>query len=259
VIDMANGDRVSEYVSNGTAAPYELIVRGDYAFLSYGGLTTFYLEIVDVSDPLHPQHVSTLQFPGAVLLSDVDGDYGLLTGQLGFQVLDLSRPSQPTILAAIPLSGLPYIAKGRGNYAFVACSTGGFDVVDLSIPSSPRKIGSCAIPGEARCVCVAGNNAVVGTSEGYTYVLDVENPSHPTILGSAQIPSPYRSESTGAYVYAMAVSRLSVINLSGLTVPHTVAQLQIPMFNEWDDIVVAGRYAYLNYLGLAVIDLLSGG
>src|SRR4029078_9623593 len=112
------------------------------------------LTIIDISNPLNPTIVSSLQ-DSSKLGFDVDvavangyayvADQGTALGRLA--VVDVHNPAQPQIVglvtsASSQLNGA-YRIRLRGNFAYVSASSAhGLAAVDISDPTAPRYAGS---------------------------------------------------------------------------------------------------------------------
>ncbi len=139
----------------GKPYPWEVIARGDYAYLSLGEEYRLKvpggLRIVDVSDPTSPFLVGSYPILGCGEYTGqglaVDGDYayvvssidacvwnlGLVTPgtEIGLWQFDISHPTDPILVdfldlgaATVPWGGPNRLAI-KGSYAFLAMSAGG--------------------------------------------------------------------------------------------------------------------------------------
>jgi hypothetical protein len=178
------------------------------------------LTILDIhTNPAHPAvvgsiHDSTNLF-GAYGIA-LSGNYafvaaqGCLSGQPcpvstvgdAFDVVDVSNPSSPTIVATIHNSSLPAPWTGTnalkhicavaisGNYAYVtAFNSNRLTVIDISNPVAPRVVASLQDSTRLNApsdVVVSGGYAYVtdqGNSTGRLAVVNVQDPLHPQIVG----------------------------------------------------------------------------
>ncbi len=207
------------------------------------------LTILDIhTDPRNPAIVGSVQDPahlfGAYGIA-VSGNYayvaaqGLLLGQPSvpdsssgaFDVIDISAPGSPKIVATIDNGSLPAPWTGKnlfehatsvavsGHYAYVtAYYSARLTVVDISNPLSPNIVASI---GDWTNLAYDADVAVSG---GYAYVadqtspssgrmqlgiVDVSNPTKPRVAGalsSTSLTGAYRIRARGSFVYVSASS-----------------------------------------------------
>ncbi|RKX25245.1 MAG: hypothetical protein DRP47_10090 [Candidatus Zixiibacteriota bacterium] len=129
-----------------------IYVSGKYAYIT--AYNDCGVEILDISDPENPTHVSAvfdngimnLQYPNSI---QVRGKYAYITGYEGVEILDISDPYYPTHIgksSADYSSGADIIVSGK--YAYVACLNSEypgvkvFDISGLDVPTA--QIGSIA-------------------------------------------------------------------------------------------------------------------
>jgi len=110
-------------------------VAGSYAYVSCGANG---LQVVDISDPLHPQLAGHI---GAPLVDaktcQIQFRYGFVAdGAGGLKILDTSDLANPKVVAtvAIPDARSVYLMK---TYAYVAAGANGIAIVDVEKPEAP--------------------------------------------------------------------------------------------------------------------------
>ena len=127
-----------------------IAVSGNYAYItaSYAHRVT----IVDISDPVHPMIVGSVQ-DSNLLQVPVDvavrGGYAYVVNEVvgsgRVTVLDVHNPTLPTIAGSVAspaLSGA-YRIRLRSNFAYVAATYApAMSVLDISDPTKPRVAGS---------------------------------------------------------------------------------------------------------------------
>ena len=219
------------------------------------------LTILDISNPGSPTVVGSVtdstKLFGAYGIA-VQGGFayvaaqGCLSGQPcpkpsvgnSFEVVNVSNPSAPAIVATLHNSALPAPWAGTnaldhadsvaisGNFAYVTASySNRLTVIDISTPTSPRIVASLKTAGLVfpTDVAVAGNDAyladqVGSTTAGFT-VVDISNPASPKLVGSvknALLGGAYRVRVHGdfAYVSASSAHAVSMIDISDPTHPR---------------------------------------
>ena len=220
--------------------------------------------IVNISNPAAPTIVGSLTDPlklfGAYGVAVPGTHYafvaaqGCLNGQPcpntsvgnSFEVIDISTPSAPTIVATLHNTSLPAPWNGSnaldhadsvsidGNDAYVTASySNRLTVIDISNPLAPKIVASLKDPSInfPADVATSGNDAYVADQSGSTVpgftVVDITNPAAPKVVGSVKNPllnGAYRVRLSGnfAYVTASSAHAADVIDISSPTSPRFV-------------------------------------
>jgi plastocyanin len=125
--------------------------------------------VIDVSNPLSPQILGSVDTPGNAMDVAISGSLAFVTNDdvtAGFQVIDLSNPHSPSILGTL---AMPEAANGiavTGSVAYVADGSFDVQVVDISNPSSPRIIGRGPEAGNIARKVAASNQFACMTNTG---------------------------------------------------------------------------------------------
>ncbi|MDH4071423.1 MAG: T9SS type A sorting domain-containing protein, partial [Ignavibacteria bacterium] len=160
-------------------------------------------EILDISDPGNPTHVSALfDTPSSALAGArnvfVDGSLAYVAGfdDDGIAIVDISDPSSPVHLGSIfddettALDGA-YAVYVVGEYAFVAArEDDGLEIIDVSDPANPVHVSALfdtpnrALDG-ARAIAVAGSYAYIASyiDDGLE-IVNIEDPFNPEHTGA---------------------------------------------------------------------------
>jgi hypothetical protein len=225
------------------------------------------LVIVDISTPTAPTIVGTLHNSNAMFGPHgvaVSGNYAYIAAQGclakqpcpnpnvgdGFDVVDVSNPANPTIVASIQNSSLPAPWTGTGalkhacsvtvsrNYAYVTASyTNRLTIIDISNPLQPAIVASLQdatnLPLPVDVAVTNGYAYVANQSSpnGVVTVVDVHNPPSPQVVGTVASPlmsGAYRIRvrSNFAYVAAVSASATDVIDISDPAHPRLAAPYQ---------------------------------
>jgi len=133
---------------------------GNYAYVA---AVEGSLQVIDVSDPAHPQQVGGYDTSGYAYGVAVSGNYAYVadgskwTGcnYVGsFQVIDVSDPANPQRVGGCDTSRYARGVAVSGNYAYVADGDAGLEVIDVSNPANPQRVGGYDTSGSARGVAV---------------------------------------------------------------------------------------------------------
>ena len=163
------------------------------------------IHIIDVSDPVNPQILSTW-YEGAALTSCAIGNLLYVGGHPDIQILDISDPSNPILLGE--LDGLPWVPfdiKVQGALAYVVNRGGGFWIIDVRDPTSPEVVSGLEIFDYAWRLDIAGQYVYIADRySGQLRIIDVSNPSIPWETSGLNIgPSLRDVASSGRYAYCL--------------------------------------------------------
>jgi hypothetical protein len=169
---------VGTYATAG--APTGLAIHGQHLLVGQQGLV-----VLDVSNPANPQPVGRYNSTKWINRVAVSGTRAYVTGGAGFQVFDLSNPTQPLLLGSNPGLGSIWIGLATsGNYVYGAKVGSGVQVVDISDPANPRLAGGNSATVASDLV-ISGNHVfVAGDSDGLqVFDLALSNTQDPPGLG----------------------------------------------------------------------------
>jgi len=181
---------------------YLAATKGDFLF---GASWNKGILIVDVSDPLNPKEVTSMQitdfnmWQGVRDLS-ISGNYAYLavmdgegwfpgpkadSTKSGLAVVDISIPSDPKLVSYYRKDDWGSVfadARVHGDYVYCSAGEWGIDVVDVSDPADPKFVARTAI-GTTFGSVASENYLYVGTQNSGLKVLDISKPSEPELVG----------------------------------------------------------------------------
>jgi hypothetical protein len=156
--------------------PRDLVVQGDYAYVTADETG---LHVINIHNPSLPVEVSHCSFTAWLGKSAIRDNYLYLTdASFGFRIYD-NNPISPTEVGGFGL--MPY-ASGvavDGNYAYVATYGDGLNVINVNNPHSPVKDGFYYSPGNALNASVSDNKIFLGCNQ-YGLVILERTPPTPT-------------------------------------------------------------------------------
>jgi hypothetical protein len=152
-----------------------------------GGFDTF-----DVSDLPVITHTGGAPLPGNKAGVGAKGDVAFFAGQ-NFTSIDVSDPTQPTVLAQVP-AGVPFASCGGGrdvqvvgDIAFRSGSNATLCAIDISDPSDMKILGTVDTDGQGYGLTVAGDVAYVILDIGELFAIDISNAADLKILDSLKL------------------------------------------------------------------------
>jgi hypothetical protein len=172
-----------------------------------------------------------------------NGKIYLAYGSAGLRILDVTTPSQPTLLST---TGVGSEARGvvvTGNYAYVAAYDSGVYVVDVTNASSPVKVKAFNT-SRARGITLGGNYVYVATRDSGLVVLNATAPGNPSWLTNVR---GLDIENVAVSGNLLGASLYSLIRFYDVTDPaNPVVKGNTPTFRVGNEgFAMAGTYAYV--------------
>ena len=240
-----------------------VVISAPYAYIAANTTSNFQGRsfIIDVSNPENPVYKSTiLGYGGYHQYMNVRSGYAYICDyNEGLQVINVSDPTNPTNVIAVP-SG--YRTAGivfDGNYGYVAVGDSGMAIYNVTNSASPVFITKIQTTGRAAFVSY-GAITISGTPTGHIFVanrnpapgisaINVSNPTTPSTssyLGSLAAASgiaytPFYSN--GKVYIAYGSAGLRIIDVSFPSSPTLLSTL--PLGGDSRAAVVNGNYVYV--------------
>jgi hypothetical protein len=205
-------------------------VDGNFAYVGDG---PFGIQVIDVSNPVHMRDVAHVDIGGYAKEGiQVRGNvlYALRSSWETSELVlvDVTSPSQPSIVGRVQFPGMAWGLDIAGNQAFVGVDNGhkdngGLAVIDVSAPSKPSIIGWYRCK-KALGVHVVGKRAYVATWEEGVAIVDVSDPTNPTHIGQFQSPSAVYSVFVQDQIAYVAANRtgLQIVDISNPDQPKII-------------------------------------
>ncbi len=180
------------------------------------------LDVVDLTDPVHPAVVDTLTLFDASNIT-VAGDRGCVynSGD-GLQLLDLADPRDVRLSGHIePRSGAAFAMTH--DLLFSLASEAVLRIFDIADLDQPRLVASLTLPGQAYAIAVAGDHAYLTCIHTFV-VVDVAEPTAPYVAGSLEIADILGTVSiAGPAAYVVGDQALHVVDVSTPHAPRLVS------------------------------------
>lgn len=205
------------------------------------------------------------QIGGRASAMAMHGEYAYLGVGSRLVVLDVSRPTAPSVLDGdLLLPGEVEAIAVQGDYAYVADGGEGLWIVDLANPAEPQAVSSFDTPDAAQDVVVVGTYAYVADKQGGLQVVDISDPTSPSGVGAVSPGWPVSALAVAeGYAYVVGGQYASGdVGIIDVTTPSSPKEAG--SFASEDagvafafEIAVAGDYAYVadGYGGLLVLDV----
>jgi hypothetical protein len=223
---------------------HDVDVSGSYAYVAavFNEDANAYLSILDLSDPANPVEVGATPWLGGHEGGvQVVGPRAYVTTLVGLQIVDVSSPTDPTVLGGLGTPGYALDVAVVEPYAYVG-DYGSILAVDVSNPTTPVIVGSTPSQGVTENIVIAGDHAYVAAGEGGLEIVDISVPAAPVVVGTVATPGYAEAVhvfGTWAYV-ATGLSGLQIVEVSDPSAP--VLANDVAGFAR--DVVVVGDHAY---------------
>jgi len=150
---------------------------GEFLFAA----TTRGLEIIDVTNPLKPKQMSTLEIGGYARSITVQDNFAYIACENdGVAIIDITNPQYPMEISRTDYSGMDsQDVFVRDDLAFIAEDASGMSIVDVSDPYDPQFLARYD-PGDRTYNVVSdGVYAYMAAGDMGFYIVDISNPQNP--------------------------------------------------------------------------------
>lgn len=161
--------------------PYEIVVRGDLAYVARGDAG---LAVLDISDPeLPPVQLGYYDTGGTAWDLEVSGGHAYIAdGTGGLCVVDVSDPTAPALAALYQPTGDWRAVALSGSTLFMAAFDGSWRAVDVTDPAAPAHLSLTTTYGSCYGLTVDGMRLYLMAGSGGVFVYDVSDPASPLQL-----------------------------------------------------------------------------
>jgi hypothetical protein len=255
VLDVSDaGNPVLLAIHETTPGPVTRVyATGQTLFLSNGeGLQT-----LDVSVPTNPVPLGFYD-SGPFSHVVVAGNAAYLAlGFTGILIVDVSDPSQPTLLGSVNTPGEAHGIHVVGNTAYVADGYEGMQVIDVTDPSSPALVATFDTRDEANRVWVVDDTAYVADGDIGLDIIDISMlPTTPKIGAHGPLYDGFRASIDDELAYiANGYNGLRIVDVSSPSTPILLSVFDTP--GRAVDVRASGGVAFVaDYdRGLRLIDV----
>ena len=110
-------------------------------------------------------------------VSDIQivGNYAYCVFRDGLVILDISNPTNPTLLSQFYLQGNGEGIFVQDNFTFLVNGYSGLQIIDISDPEAPELIGTYDTPGFAKDIFVKDNYAYVADQYQGLFIFDISH------------------------------------------------------------------------------------
>ena len=233
---------------------------GGYAYVANEAWETGdnVIEILDLSDVLHPQRVNWLLYEWTYPTDFVlRGDLLYVADGSGIQVVDVSDPPNPVQVGHVNTLGTSFQLAFHDDLLEVAVDNRGLQVFSIADdPTTPVSRGHINFDQASYAIATMGSLALVLVAGGTLKVADVSDPVHPVEIG--QIGGLLFASNIavrGSIAFVDGDAAIHVIDLSDPTAPVELSQVSIPGGAEalvaWENSLYVATYTW----GMRVLDI----
>ena len=249
------------------------IANGVAYVLDTGGLVDVVLTI-DISDPTFPRFLGETHFGGDLDVIKVDGGRGLVyiaDSDRGLRILDVSEPSEPTLITTFEMPDRARELEVSGEIVFVTDFDGGTFTIDVSDPLKPQVAGRVDSGGPMRLL-----GDLLFQSRAGLAIWDAADPSDLRLVGELDLhghTAGIDAIENWAFVIVDAgdpfrdrppAEGLYIIDVADPSTPTLVSYIAIPRFQEGERdhgelawVRVHESVAYIGYdeFGVSMFDV----
>jgi len=226
---------------NTSRTVFAAAISGTTAYL--GDLLS--LQILDVSNPVRPSFLASLETPDKVGDIAISGTTAFIADwSEGLQSINVSNPIRPSFLGVYKIPEIVKKIAVSGNTAYVVARFSGLQIIDVSNPAHPSFLGAYKTSSAARDVAISGYTAYVAAGRSGLEIIDVSNPAHPSFLGSYETDRAIGVAISGTTAFlADWFSGLEIIDVSNPAHPSFLGAYKTP--GEAISVTISGATAYV--------------
>ena len=212
------------------------------------------LQVVDITDPVHPTLMGTFNTGSTAHGARVRGQLAYVASGGGLTIVNISNPASMILVSSLNIGGTCYNldVDQAATLAALACGAIGVKLVDVTNPAAPVGKGSLNT-GDPRAVALKGNLAVVGDYNNGISSVNIANLNTPLLVGSMGSVNGGRDTDIAlAGPFAMAADVLFVngVPIADVSDPTLVQGRSPLLFSSYRDdngmgIAVDASYIYL--------------
>ncbi len=208
------------------------------------------MHVVDITDPLNPVILQTLDTPGFAEAIALVGDTAYLADSAaGVHSIDVSDPvsAPPILLDTVDTPGLAVELVVQAGHAFVADTGAGLRVIDIADRTDIFEVGANDSLTSALDVEVSGDYAFVCDGVAGVRTLNVSDPDNPWIVGGVKggkVTDARRLDLSFGKAYVLdAADEVVALDVADPLSPVTLGSL--PTLGAASDVKVQGIFAYV--------------
>jgi hypothetical protein len=183
-------------------------VADDFAYLtSWSYNLVPELVVVDISDPLDPDVLSSYGARGGSAVEIAGGNVYVPVGVDGLKIFDVTDPLSPTVIGFYPLPGVTDV-KVVDGLAYLTEWNAGLHILDVTSPATPTLVSTYSLPDKTEAVQILAGHAYLANGENGVQVLDVRDPANPILVAQYDTPG-------HAFRLALGGNRIFAIDRNG--------------------------------------------
>ena len=188
----------------------------------------------------------------------IDGNFAYVVVPTGYTdserlyVINITKPSNPIIVASSEINGYTYDFCVSDGYAYIVIGSG-IEIHNVTNPTNPHEIATYGGFGAYEVTVVGKHAFVSGYSDGLQ-ILDISNPASPTFVSTYTDSGGGISDAVICGNTAFVINRssptyysgLSIINTTDIEHPSLIAREgSSPLPRDPVDLLVEGDLAYI--------------
>ncbi|MBN2440251.1 MAG: hypothetical protein JXJ04_02870 [Spirochaetales bacterium] len=165
---------------------HQIVIKGNYAYVSSMGGDFMKLLAIDISDPSSPVIVNSMAIPEIYSMTII-GDFLYIGCMSETYIVDISLPSNPVIIDRLGSYSITGIVL-NGSYAYLVDSHADtLMVMDISDPANPLSINAVPAHDQIERINLSGDYVYLQGS-GNIEAYDISIPSSPVLVSFLETP-----------------------------------------------------------------------
>ncbi len=255
------------------AFPMQVIgtaVKDGYAYAISGKSG---LSVVDIHDPINPRQVAHLDFPTAVTLIRLNGDYAYLLANNQLYTVNIKDPTYPMAIQTLSNNcGGPARGVDLDSGKMYVADEWGYKVYSLADPAKPellnfhKLMNDCMDFSCTSDIAVQNGIAYIPMEFDGVKIVDVSNPKTYRILSTYRVKNgdydPFYTNvqffGNRAYIKGPVQNSLEILDISDIQNPKSVGLLENISASQFSyQMALYGKFALLPYgsNGILVADI----
>jgi len=204
-----------------TTAAIDIVIRDTWAY----SCTDFGMATLSLGNPIAPRSVGYCSLQDWPVRISLSGTLAGVAAQNSVRIVDVSDPTQPTVVGVYDSLVLPTGVVVRDSYAYVSEIREGLRILDISNPVQPLLVGHLQTAFYAHGISLIWPYAYIATGDAGLTIVDVSDPSAPVEAGLYVPGFPvWDIAAQGRYVYITGWNApIQVLDVANPTAPVVVA------------------------------------
>ncbi len=247
LIDFSDPENISyQSIMTHSNGVNDVQINGDLALLCNADAG---ISIYDISNLESPVLLGQVDTPGWAYKAVINGDFAYVAASQSIQVVNISNPASPNLVASFPTSYTVQKIKIDGNLIFAfGNDIAGMDIIDITNPGSPFLRSTLVTSDSIQDIEVQGDLLYAAIAGIGLRIIDITDPSSPSIISTFVIEDFATSiEVVGKTAYLASresynqgyLTELDVSNPASPTLVDKYDSTPYSFLHQWGEMLLA--------------------